>query len=696
MEELTMRNVDALFQQGFAMHQQGYLAEAKNFYEQVISINPEHFDALHLLGLIWAHNKKPAQALYFLKKATLIDTNYAPAFYNLGVVLQDLNSFKEALASLDRAIALKPDYAEAYANRGNSLHELQKYDQSVASYDRAIALKPDYAKAWYNRGNSLLKLQKYDQSVSSYDRAIALKPDYAEAYSNRGLALHELKQYQQSVASYDRAIALKPDYADAWYNRGNLLHELQKYDQSVASYDQAIALKPDYAEAYANRGNVLCSVCRYEEADDSYREALRINPNDLDARSGWLFSMNYHASLNLQHALSEAKIYGSKTSENSIPKFKKWDVASKANKLKIGFVSGDLCNHPVGYFIEGLIEYLDPNQFELYAFTTNSLTDELTIRIKPFFNEYTLIYGMSDLDAATLIHKKGIHVLLDLSGHSKYQRLPVFSYKPAPVQVSWLGYFATTGLPEMDYFLGDPYMLHISEENHFTESAWKLAETWLCLKPPNFGFSVSKLPAIKNGFLTFGSFGNLSKMNNQVVTTWASVLHGIPTSKLFLKAKQLKDVSQIEDVQKRFAKCGISTDRLILESAESREAYFLAHNEVDFILDTFPYPGGTTSVDAFWMGVPVLTLRGDRFLSHLGESIAINSGNADWIAQNLHDYVSKAVQFSTNLERLAQLRSTSRERAIKSPLYDSVRFAKNFGDALWGMYYQSSIKPPLK
>ena len=219
-----------------------------------------------------------------------------------------------------------------------------------------------------------------------------------------------------------------------------------------------------------------------------------------------------------------------------------------------------------------------------------------------------------------------------------------------------------------------------------------MAETWLCLKPPTFNFLISDLPALCNGFLTFGSLCNLSKINDQVLKTWALILNQIPRSKLLLKTKQFGDAEQIEEFYKRSTKFNISADRLLLEAPESREAYFQTYNRIDFVLDTFPYPGGTTSVDALWMGVPVLTLRGDRFLSHLGESIAINSGNVDWIAQNLEDYVRKAVLFSSDLKQLAQLRTILRARVLKSPLFDTSRFANNFGNALWAMYLQGSKK----
>ena len=238
----------------------------------------------------------------------------------------------------------------------------------------------------------------------------------------------------------------------------------------------------------------------------------------------------------------------------------------------------------------------------------------------------------------------------------------------------------------MDFILGDPHMSPQNERHHFTEKVWSLAETWLCLTPPGQPIQISTLPALTNDYVTFGCLGNLSKMNDQVFKTWSDVLQRVPNSKLFLKSGQLGDPQMIDAVQRRFISQDISADRLILEGPSSRTAYYEAYNRIDMILDTFPYPGGTTSVDALWMGVPVLTLKGDRFLSHLGESIATNAGQTDWIAQDCDDYVNKAIALVSDIQSLAALRGSLRDQVLRTPLFDTQRFARNFGDALWGMY----------
>jgi len=661
---------------------------AESLLIHVLKNEPSNFDALHILGVIKGTNNLHHEALDCFSKALNIAPNNSYLHFNIAKAFSEIGEHQEALKHNLNSTQLNPEYPEGWVNYGKSLLTLGRVNDAFSAIENAINLNPNYAEAWSNRGVALTDLKSYKEAIASFDKALQINPQLAEAWSNRGVALQNLKYYEQSLASYDKAISINPNYAEAWSNRGNALQDLKHYQQSLASYDKAISIKPEYAEAWSNRGNALNDVGLFTLAEASHREAIRCDPNYFSAYSNLLFTLNHNVFLNPQNALKEAKIYGAKISDKSTPKFTKWNVDIETKKLKIGFISGDICNHPVGYFVEGLIECLEVTKFELHAFPTISLTDDLTDRVKPFFTKWSPIYGMTDRDAASVIHNSGIHILIDLSGHTAHNRLPVFSYRPAPVQASWLGYFATTGLPEMDYFIGDPHMSITKEEIHFTEAAWKLPDTWLCLKPPNFQLLISPLPALNNGFVTFGSFGSLSKVNDIVLETWATVLKLSPKSKLLMKTKQFEDSAQIEVVQDRFAKFGVSPDRLILEGPGTRENYYKTYSRVDVVLDTFPYPGGTTSVDALWMGVPVITLKGDRFLSHLGESIAINAENTDWIAQGEDDYVRKAVEFSFNLKRLEYQRSTLRDRVLKSPLFDTNRFAKNFSAALWGMWLQ--------
>jgi tetratricopeptide (TPR) repeat protein len=278
-----MSTVTSLLAEALALHQAGRLADAEKIYNQILATEPDHFDCLHLLGVIFYQRGHHEDAVRQIDSALRRDPNNAFALNNRGNALQELKRFEEALAGYDRAVALRPDYAEAHSNRGNTLHALKRFEEALASYGRALAVRPDYAHALSNRGNSLKELKRWEEALASYDRALTLRPDYAEAHSNRGNVLHELKRFEEALACYERALALRPDYADAHYNRGNALHELKRFADALTSYERALALRPDYAEAFSNRGNTLKELKRFEEALASYQRAVAVRPDYADA-----------------------------------------------------------------------------------------------------------------------------------------------------------------------------------------------------------------------------------------------------------------------------------------------------------------------------------------------------------------------------------------------------------------------------
>jgi predicted O-linked N-acetylglucosamine transferase (SPINDLY family) len=432
-------------------------------------------------------------------------------------------------------------------------------------------------------------------------------------------------------------------------------------------------------------GNALRDLGRLEEAEASYRQAISLKPDFAEAHSNLLFlqsSCAFDSALHLKEALTYANAISKKVSS----RFAEWSCVKKPQRLRIGFVSGDLRNHPVGYFIESLLTQLNSSSVELFAYPTNLIEDELTTRIKPRFASWTPLFNKSDKAAAQLIHNDGVHILIDLSGHTANNRLPIFAWKPAPIQISWLGYWATTGVPEIDYVLGDPHVTPYDEANHFTEKIWQLPEIHLCLTEPNVTLEVKPLPALSTGTITFGCFNKLAKMTDEVVALRAQILKAVPGSKLFLKAKQLGVASGRDTVLERFSRHDITADRLILEGRSPRAEYLASYNRMDIALSPFPYGGVTTSAEGLWMGVPVLTKRGDRFLSHVGETIAHNAGLSDWIAADEDEYVAKAVAFSSDLKGLAKLRADLRGQLLSSPLFNSSRFASHFEKAVWSMW----------
>ena len=595
-----------------------------------------------------AHRWEQAEAL-----ATLLTQRFPKHPFSwkvLGAVLKQTGRLKESLAPMQSAVKLGPQDAESHSNLGVVLKQLGRLDEAEASYKKAIAIKPDYAGVHSNLGAMLKEIGRLDEAEASCRKAIAVQPAFAEAHSNLANALKELGRLDEAEASYRQAIVLKPDLAEAHYNLGNTLKELGGSEEAEASFKKAIALKPDYAEAHSNLlmliGSMLFNDVRYRESAAKFSRAV----------------------------------------ENTVTsRFNTWVHSRDKDKLRIGFVSGDLRSHPVGYFLEGLLTELQSSSIELFAYPTAIDVDAVTLRLKPLFKKWCPLMGSSDIEAAQKIHSDGIHILIDLSGHTNKNRLPVFAWKPAPIQVSWLGYFASTGLPEMDYILGDPYVTAHNEADHFSEKIWQLPETYLCFTPPDLDLKVAPLPACSNGFVTFGCFNKLSRMTDETVSVRAAILHAVPSSKLFLKDKQLDTESGRNRVISRFAAVDIAADRLILEGVSPREEYLKCYDRVDIALSPFPYGGGTTSVEGLWMGVPVVTKKGNHFLSHLGESIAHNSGLADWIASDEEEYVAKAVTYASDLEALSDLRNGMRERILGTPLFDIPRFALHFEQAVRAM-----------
>ena len=583
---------------------------------------------------------------------------------------------------------LTPELEDVF-RQAVELHKQGNFEEARQLYKRVLATYPDHFDALHLSGVVEAQTGNQKGALELIGRAIALNPYDATAYCNYGLACQELGKFDEALISFRRATELKPDYAEAFFNQGNVLRETGQLDEAIVCYRHAIKIKPNFAEVYNNLGNTSLDFCHLEAADAYFQKAIELDQNYFVARSNQLFTLNYHDMFPVDKMLILAKEYGQRTSSRVVQKYRSWKCGLDSEKLRIGFVSGDFSSHPVGYFLENLVAHLDKSKIELVAYPTVLSEDQLTARIKPHFRIWKPLAGKGDRLAAQMIHEDGPHALIDLAGHSAKNRLPIFSFKPAPLQVSWLGYFATTGLQEIDYLLGDPYVTPPDEEWHFTEKVWRFPETYLSsFTPPEKEIAVGPLPAFTNGHVTLGCFNNLRKVNENVIELWAAILKSIDGSRLFIKARQLSEKTIADELQSLFWKYGVSADRLILEGASSRESYFEAYNRVDFSLDPFPYPGGVTSIEGLWMGVPVLTLKGDHFIAHNGETIAWNCGQSDWIASDKEDYVCKAISFSSDLEKLAALRQRLRDRLLHSPLCDAPRFARFFEEAMFQMWDQ--------
>jgi predicted O-linked N-acetylglucosamine transferase (SPINDLY family) len=524
--------------------------------------------------------------------------------------------------------------------------------------------------------------------------AFALKvtrhyPRFGFAWKVLGAALKSQGRNEASLEPMRKAAELLPGDPQALTNLGVTLKELGRLLEAETCYQRALKINPGYAEAHSTLGNILKDLGRLDEATASYRRALEINPDYIDALGNMLATLSYAASDNSSRYFDYACQYGRIVAGNAGQRFTSWSCELQPERLRVGLVSADLNSHPVGYFLKNLLTRINRSRIELFAYSNSQDEDELTSFIKPYFSSWKSLVSLSDEAAASLIRADGIHLLLDLSGHSAKNRLPLFAWKPAPVQVSWLGYFATTGVAEMDYLLADEVGVSAPLRSQFVEKVWYLPDTRLCFSPPDSECAVSALPALKNGHITFGCFQNLAKIGDEVLSVWREILNAVPEAVLRLQCKQLDDPKVLGQLVKRMRSHGIEPARLSLFGSMPREAYLAAHSGVDLLLDTFPYPGGTTTCEALWMGVPTLTLAGDSLISRQGASILSAAGLPEWVVESRADYIARAVTIANDLPSLVNLRAALRRQVLASPLFDASRFAVNFEDALWQMWEQN-------
>jgi len=632
--------------------------ELKKILDDKIKKYPNSSILFNILGAFYAEENKLEDAVIHYKKSIKINSRYAQAYNNLGIALHKLNQITEAIKNYEKAINIKDNFAEAFNNLGNANRDINKPKDALKFLEKALQYRPDYAEAYNNVGATYEMLDNRNEALKNYRKALEIKPEYVEVYNNLGMLFNDTLEFEESLIHYNKAIELNPNYEKSYNNLGNLLSNLGNYETATEKYHQAINIKPDYAKAYSNL----------------------------------LFNLNYKVKFDYNEYLLIAKKFRINCEKLEKKINIKYIYEKKPKKLNIGFLSADFGNHPGGFFTLSTLRELKKKNLNLIAYSVNDRRDEFSHHFKPLFNKWHLVDKMSNEEIIEKILKDGVHILIDVQGHSAKNRLPIFIHKPAPIQASWLGQ-GSTGIPEIDYFIGSPHITPKKEEKYYVEKVYRLPEISQCFTTPDFEIKVSELPLLKNQFVTFGSVNKLTKVNDDVVKLWSKILLSIPNSKLILKNNHLDNKKILEKTLLRFKKNNVDENRLLLLGhSKTRKELLETYNKIDIALDPFPFQGNTTTCESIWMGVPVLTLKGDRYLFHFGESINSNLDMQDWIAKDCNDYINKAINFSSKTDHLSKVRKNLREKCLKSPVFDQVRFAEYFSNMLWEMWKNFSKK----
>ena len=407
--------------------------------------------------------------------------NSSILFNILGAVLAGQNQLEQAVKNYKKAIKINPNYAQAYNNLGTALHKLKKINDAVDCYEKAISLKGDFAEALNNMGNAKRDFGKQNDALQYFEKAIQIKSDYPEAYHNLGSAKEELGNKKEALENYQKAINIKPNYVQAYNSLGLMLVELTRFDEAISSYNKAIKLEPNYEKPYNNLGNLQNDLGKFDLAEDLYHQAIKIKPYYPKANSNLLFSLNYKTDFDINVYVSEARKLGLNWKSNKKNLSIKYKYEKNPKKIKLGFVSADFGNHPGGYFTLSTLRELKKKNFELIAYSNLDRRDEFVHHFKPLFSKWHSISKKEDEEVVEQIIEDGIHILLDMQGHSAHNRLPIFIYKSAPIQVSWLAQ-GSTGISEIDYFIGSHHITPIEDRKHFPKNLAKMFNKTWCIK----------------------------------------------------------------------------------------------------------------------------------------------------------------------------------------------------------------------
>ena len=548
---------------------------------------------------------------------------------------------------------------------------------------------PDFGIVWKLLGTALGVQGK--GAIFALQKAAELLPDDADVHNNLGNALHDLGQFDAAVTSYRRALEINPGFASAHYNLGISLRSLGCLDEAVSSYRRALEIKPDYAEAHNNLGNALIDLGQLDAAVAGYRKALELKPDYAEAHSNLLLALNYspHSPEQVFHAhLAFGERYGRPLGEA----VRTWpNSCDSARALRVGYVSPDFWAHSVAHFIEPILASHDPSRFEVYCYADVARGDAVTERLQRYPVQWRDIYGLSDQQVRERIQEDEIDILVDLAGHTGKNRMRVFAQKSAPVQVSYIGYPNTTGLAAVDYRISDAWADPIGlNDPYYTEQIIRLAHGFLCYRPDADSPPAADLPALRLGHITFGSFNNLTKVTESMIALWARVLSATPDSRFILKSKALADKTARSRITQLFSEQGVDQSRLqLLARIPSTEGHLAAYHDIDIALDTFPFHGATTTFEALWMGVPVVTLAGQAHAARVGVSIMSRMKLPELIAKAPEDYVKIALDMASDLPKLRSLRQSTRQRMAEQGLMDGITLTRDLESAyrdMWQRY----------
>ncbi len=711
MKRLSSKKASKLFGEALLLHQHGKLAEAEQIYRKALEEDPIHFDSWHMLGVIAIQAGMPSEAVDILSHAISIRRADALSRYNLGIAFRDLGRMEEAISSFRKSIELKPGNADAHNNLGVALHNTGRTEEAATQYRKAIALQPSNADAHNNLGNILNGQGKFQEALHHLEQAVSIRPDFADAWNNLGNLLSSQGKSAQAIECYLKALDIHPAHLLAHNNLGAALIERKEYAAALRHLGKAIEISPDYVRAHYNLGVLFQEIGEPKKAIDSFRKVLELDPQYHSARSYLLHELqricDWKESGSLAAAVRSAVRDAPATERNRISAFaflavpgatpseqricaEKWAEVmyghlqpenpefspERLKRLHIGYISADFREHPVSQLLSQVIELHDRSRFTISAYSYGvDDGSEMRKRVKNAFDNFVEIGDISIEEAAKKIRSDKVDILVDLTGYTTSSRTGILALRPAPVQMSYLGYPGTMGASFFDYLIADRFLVPEGSEGNYREDIAFLpsyqANDRKC--PIGETPSRSSLGLPEEAFV-FCCFNQTYKISPDIFGIWMNLLNEVPGSVLWLLAS---NAAAAENLKMEAGKRNITEDRIIFAQRESLEMHLARLQCADLFLDTLPYNAGTTASNALWAGLPVVTCPGETFASRMAGSLLTALEIPELIADSLEEYRSIALKIATDEHFRTAIRNRIRNHRDSAPLFDSASFTRN-------------------
>ena len=717
LQKQFRKESDALIQGAVAAWRGGRLADAGMLCRRIVEVLPDHFDALHLLGVVELDSGRHEEAERALSRAVGVNPGSAEACSNLGFALFKLRRFEEARKLQEKAIALQPNFPTALSNLGNTLMRLRRPEQAIEMHDRAIGLKPDYSDAHVNRGMTLLLLNRYDEADRSFDKALAQHPRHLQALVGKGVVHLSRRHFDAARASFDAALAINPKVAEVIAHRGRLHTQMRQLAKAEADFDAALAIDPDLETGWRGRAQIavlrgevaravaachkvlasnphceiatllLGSCCaRQGEIDAAIAHldrALAIKPDFEEAISKKIFTMDFaDVDFAAQQAVRKSwwDAIGSRVPRRQLQP----SNLDPDRRILIGYVSSDFRDHSAALTFKPLLRHYDREKFEVVCYSCSAERDAVTDECRSLADRWVDAWQFSDEELADRIQADQVDILVDLSGHSDGNRLGVFAAKPAPVQATGWGLATGTGLPTIDYLFSDAVMIPQEVRPFFAEKVYDLPCVITVERREEF--PPSPLPMIANGHVTFGVFNRIDKISDGALALWSRLLRAVPGSVIMIKHGALSDVFVRDALIGRFVAHGIAADRVRCVGGTPRREHLAAFAEIDIALDPFPQNGGVSTWEPLQMGVPVVAKLGNGCSARAGGAIVKAVGLDDWVADDDEGYLAIAEKFASRPSELAALRAKLPSMVASSEAGNVGRFVRRVEEGYRGFW----------